>query len=308
MKKQNINEIKRTGKRKLRGSDRTFNTILMIIVTIIVLIVMYPLIYVVSASFSSGSAVSSGKVFLWPVELSLQGYKIIFAVKKVWTGYANSIFYAIICMLMSVIMTVMIAYPLSRREFQGKKFFDIFFLILMFVDGGMIPRYVLMNQLNLVNNRIGYILMAGGASIYNMVLMRTFFQTSIPKELFEAAKMDGISDLQYLIKIVLPLAKASLSVIALYALVGNWNSYMTPMIYLKDADLQPLPLVVRQIIASSRLDGTSLSVGAEDFKQAANADLMKYALIVVSAAPMLIIYPFVQKFFDKGVMMGSLKG
>ena len=187
---------------------------------------------------SSGSAVSSGKILLWPVDLSLEGYRIILSVKKVWTGYANSILYAVVTTISGVVMTVMIAYPLSRKDFQGKKFLDIYFLILMFFSGGMIPTYVLMSKLGLVNSRIGFMLMTGGASLYNMVLTRTFFQNTIPKEMFEAAKMDGIDDFQYLFKILLPLSKANLSVIALYALVAHWNSYMTPLIYLKDAHLQ----------------------------------------------------------------------
>ena len=308
MNNKKTNNIKRTGKRKVRGSDRTFDIILTIFVTIIMMIILYPMIYVVSSSFSSGSAVSSGKVFLWPVDFSLEGYKLILSVKKIWVGYANSILYAVVTTISGVVMTVMIAYPLSRKEFQGKKFFDIYFLILMFFNGGLIPTYVLMSKIGVVNNRIGFMIMTGGASLYNMVLTRTFFQNTIPKELFEAAKMDGIDDFQYLLKIALPLSKANLSVIALYALVAHWNSYMTPLIYLKDAALHPLPLIVREIMDSARIDAGALSSGAEAIKQAANADLMKYALIVVSAAPMIIIYPFVQKFFDKGVMMGSLKG
>lgn len=308
MNDQKTNRLKQTGKRRVRGSDRTFNIIITVFVAIIMMIILYPMIYVVSSSFSSGSAVSSGKVLLWPVDLSVEGYRIIFSVKKIWTGYANSILYSVTATITGVIMTVMIAYPLSRKEFQGKKFFDIYFLILMFFSGGMIPTYVVMSKLGVVNNRLGFIIMTGGCSLYNMVLTRTFFQNTIPKEMFEAAKMDGINDIQYLLKIALPLSKANLSVIALYALVAHWNSYMTPLIYLKDAHLQPLPLIVQQIMQSSRLDGTALSSGGEAIKQAANADLMKYALIVVSAAPMVILYPFVQKFFDKGVMMGSLKG
>ena len=294
--------------RRMKGSDRTFDFILMVIVTLVMLVVLYPIIYVISSSFSSGSAVSSGKVILWPVDFSLEGYRIIFANQKVWTGYANSILYTVVTTFTGVAMTVMIAYPLSRKDFGGKKFLDVYFLILMFFGGGMIPTYVLMTKLGVVNNRIGFMIMTGGASLYNMVLTRTFFQNTIPRELFEASKMDGINDYQYLFKIALPLSKANLSVIALYALVAHWNSYMTPLIYLRDSHLHPLPLVVQEIMQSSRLDGSAISAGAEAIKQAANADLMKYALIVVSAVPMILIYPFVQKFFEKGVMMGALKG
>ena len=306
MSEQKIIRPKRT--KRMKGSDRVFDFILMVIVTLVMLVVLYPIVYVISSSLSSASAVSSGKVILWPVDFSLEGYRIIFANKKVWTGYANSILYAVVTTFTGVAMTVMIAYPLSRKDFGGKKVLDIYFLILMFFNGGMIPTYVLMTKLGVVNNRIGFMIMTGGASLYNMVLTRTFFQNTIPKELFEAATMDGINDYQYLFKIALPLSRANLSVIALYTLVAHWNSYVTPLIYLRDAHLHPLPLVVQEIMQSSRLDGSAISAGAETIKQAANADLMKYALIVVSAVPMIIIYPFVQKFFEKGVMMGSLKG
>jgi len=306
MSEQKVIKPKRA--RRMKGSDRTFDVILMVIVTLVMLVVLYPIVYVISSSLSSGSAVSSGKVILWPVDFSLEGYRIIFANQKVWTGYANSILYTVVTTFTGVAMTVMIAYPLSRKDFGGKKFLDIYFLILMFFGGGMIPTYVLMTKLGVVNNRIGFMIMTGGASLYNMVLTRTFFQNTIPKELFEASKMDGINDYQYLFKVALPLSKANLSVIALYALVAHWNSYMTPLIYLRDAHLHPLPLVVQEIMQSSRLDGSAISAGAEAIKQAANADLMKYALIVVSAVPMILIYPFVQKFFEKGVMMGALKG
>ncbi len=307
MKNQKDNKLRRTGTRKLRGSDRTFNIVLTILVGLVMVIVLYPMIYVVSSSFSSNEAVSSGRVFLWPVELSLEGYKLIFSDKSVWTGYGNSILYAVVSTFTGVAMTVMIAYPLSRKEFQGKKFFDIYFLILMFFGGGLIPTYVLMDKLGVVNNRIGFLIMTGGASLYNMVLTRTFFQNTIPKEMFEAAKMDGCDDFHYLFKILLPLSKANLSVIALYALVAHWNSYMTPLIYLRDVSLHPLPLVVNRIMENNSLNAAA-TIGTNATQQASNLEVMKYAIIVVSAVPMIIIYPIVQKFFDKGVMMGSLKG
>ena len=307
MKNQKDNKLRRTGKAKLRGTDRIFNIILTILVSIVMVVVLYPIIYVISSSFSSGEAVSSGRVFLWPVDLSLEGYQMIFSNKDVWTGYANSILYAVVSTFTGVAMTVMIAYPLSRKEFQGKRFLDIYFLILMFFSGGMIPTYVLMDKLGLVNNRIGFLIMTGGASLYNMVLTRTYFQNTIPKEMFEAAKMDGCDDFQYLFKILLPLSKANLSVIALYALVAHWNSYMTPLIYLREASLKPLPVIVNEIIGNSSMNAGA-SIGTGMATQAANPEVMKYAIIVVSAVPMIIIYPIVQKFFDKGVMMGSLKG
>lgn len=292
-------------KHKVFSSDTVFNTVLMIIVTAIMLAVLYPLIYILSASFSSGSAVASGRVFLWPVELTLTGYKVVLSAQNVWTGYANSLFYMIVASVLNVIMTILAAYPLSRRNYQGKNFFDIFFLIPMFFGGGLIPSYIIISKLGLINSRWGYIIICGGVSIFNMILMRTFFRSSIPDELLEAAKMDGVTDFKYLIKVVIPLAKPILAVIFLYYAVGNWNAYMTPLLYLRDDSLQPLQIVLQKIMLSSTVS-TDTSVTA--LEQAANAEIMKYSLIVIAAAPMIILFPFVQKFFEKGLMIGSLKG
>jgi multiple sugar transport system permease protein/putative aldouronate transport system permease protein len=291
-----------------QGSDRAFNIALTIIVTLVLLVVLYPLIYVVSSSLSSGRAVSTGKVFLWPVEFSLAGYKIVFSTSSIWTGYANTILYTAVCTLMNMITTILAAYPLSRRSYQGKKVLDIFFLVTMFFSGGMIPHYILMSNMGLVNSRWGFIVMTGGISVYNMILMRTFFQSSIPNELLEAAKMDGITDFGYLMKVVIPLSKAIFGVIFLYYMVSHWNSYTTPLIYLNEARFQPLQIVMRKIISSSQLDATTVDEAVGGILYAANVDVMKYALIIVSAVPMLVIYPFLQKFFQKGVMVGALKG
>ena len=288
-------------------SDRTFNIILLVIVSIFLLIVLYPLIYVVSSSFSSGRAVTSGRVLLWPVEFSLDGYQIVFQHKAVWLGYANTIFYTIVGTLINMVLTIMTAYPLSRNTFQGKNLMTIIFSIPMFFGGGLIPSFILMSNLNLVNTRT-VMLLAGALSIYNMILMRTFFQSSIPNELLESAKIDGISDFNYLFRIVLPLSKAVISVIALYYLVDHWNAYFTAMIYLRNRELHPLQLVLREILNSTKIDATMIGDSEILAKLTGAADVMKYALIVVSTVPMLILYPFVQKFFEKGVMLGSVKG
>lgn len=297
-------------KNKIRqsSSDKTFNTILLIIATFILVIIVYPLIYIVSSSFSSGSAINTGRVFLWPVDFTLDGYKLVFANRLVWIGYGNTIFYTVLATCFNMFLTILTAYPLARKNFQGRSFLTKIFLIPMFVGGGIIPTYILVSNLNLTNTRAAMIVL-GGLSIYNMIMMRTYFASSIPQELLESAKMDGITDIGYLLKIVLPLSKAILSVIILYYMVGHWNSYFSAMIYLRDRDLYPLQLVLRDILLTS----TGINVQEiVDPKLAAQmqslADVMKYALVIVSSVPMIIIYPFIQKFFEKGVMVGSVKG
>lgn len=289
------------------GSDRAFNTILMVIFSIFLVIIMYPLIFVVSSSFSSGQAVSTGKVLLWPVDFSLIGYELVFAHKAVWTGYANTIFYTFAATFVNVIMTILAAYPLSRKNLQGRKWYLIYYMIPMFFGGGLIPTYILMSNLGLVNSR-WIMILSGALGLGNMVIMRTYFQTSIPNELLESAKMDGISDIGYLLKIVLPLSKANISVITLYYLVGHWNSYFTAMIYFRDRELFPLQLVLRDILNATKVDASMIADGELLAQLAGSTDVMKFALIVVSSVPMIVLYPFVQKFFEKGVMMGSLKG
>lgn len=296
-------------KAKMHGSisDNVFNIILVVVLSLFLVMVAYPLIFVLSASFSSGNAVTTGKVILWPVDFCLTGYEIVFANAAVWKGYANTIYYTLVGTAVNLILTIMVAYPLSRRTFQGKRFFSIIYTIPMFVGGGLIPTYILMSKLGLTNTR-WIMILSGAVSIYNMILMRTYFRNCIPEELLESAQMDGISDVGYLLKIVLPLSKAIISVIILYYMVGHWNSYVTPMIYLRDREMQPLQMVLREILNASNIDATQITDAAVLEKMTGMADVMKYALIVVSTVPMLILYPFVQKFFDKGVMIGSLKG
>jgi len=294
-------------KNNLGLSDKVFDTIVTIFVSIWLLIVLYPLIYVLSSSFSSGEAVTSGRVLLWPVDFSLTGYELVFKNQKVWTGYANTIFYTVVCTFINVVYTIMMAYVLSRKDFQARKLFTTLYLIPMWFGGGMIPKYVLMANLGLTNSRWGFVLMTG-IGISNMIIMRTYFQSSIPGEMLEAGKVDGITDVGYLLKIALPLAKPVISVITLYYLVGHWNDYFGPLIYLRDENLQPLQLILRGLLASAKVDTSAMTDLSAIAKISGAEDVMKYSLIVVSTLPMLILYPFVQKFFDKGVMMGSLKG
>ena len=302
--------MNKTGKKNridLCLSDRIMQAIVYALMLLLILIILYPLIYVVSSSFSSGEAVSTGKVLLWPVEFSLQGYKAVFAYQQVWVGYRNAIFYTVVGTLLNLTLTIMAAYPLSRKNFQFRNFYMTLFLIIMFFSGGIIPNYILMTKLHLTNTRWSLIL-SGSISVYNMIIMRTYFQNNIPNELLEAAKIDGITDIGYLLKVVLPLSKSILAVITLYYAVSHWNSYFNAMLYLRDESLYPLQLVLRSILNVGKIDLSQIT-DAEIIKQMRGlSDLMKYSLIIISSAPIIIAYPFVQKFFEKGVMIGSVKG
>lgn len=301
MKKRNSNHI------GLCKEDKILYSVITMILILLIIVILYPLIYVVSCSFSSGEAVSSGKIILWPVDISLQGYKAVFSYRQVWVGYANTIFYTVVGSVISVVLTTMAAYPLSRKNFQGRKYYTIFFMIPMFFSGGIIPTYLLMTKLHLIDTRWA-IIFASAMSIFNMVIMRTFFQNSIPNELLEAAKIDGVSDFGYLFKIVIPLSKAIFAVITLYYAVAQWNSYFNAILYLRTEDLFPLQMVLRDILNASKMDLSQVQ-DPEILRQMRGlSDVMKYALIVVSSVPILVAYPFVQKFFEKGVMIGSVKG
>ena len=292
---------------KYSTSDKILQAVVYTVVILLLIVILYPLVYVVSSSFSSGKAVSNGSVLLWPVDFSLEGYKTVFAYKQIWVGYANTIFYTVVGTCLNLVLTIMTAYPLSRRNFQGKGFYMTIFMITMFVSGGIIPNYILMTQLKLTNTRWALIL-SGALSVYNMNIMRTFFQSSIPGDLLDAAKIDGITDIGYLFKIVLPLSKAILAVITLYYAVAHWNSYFSAMLYLRNATMEPLQTVLRSILIAGKLDLSNITDPEILEKMTGLQDLMRYGIIVVSSVPMLVAYPFVQKFFEKGVMIGSVKG
>lgn len=270
-------------------------------------LVMYPLIHILSASFSSGSAVSSGRVILFPVEPTLAGYRAVFKHKNILTAYRNTIIYTVSGTLVNVAMTLICAYPLSRKDMQFKKFYMFLFVFTMYFGGGLIPSYILMTKLNLVNNPLVMII-PGALSVYNMIVTRTFFMTNLPQELLDSAQIDGCSDAKFFFMIALPLSKAIIAVMTLFYAVGHWNAYFGAMIYLNNPKLHPLQLILREILV---LNTVLLSDIDDPEVIAANqglADLLKYSLIIVSTAPVLTFYPFVQKYFIKGVMIGSIKG
>jgi len=296
-----------TNKVGIPREDKIMYGIIYAVMVILLVIVIYPLVYIVSSSFSSGSAVSAGKVLLWPVEFSTTGYEIIFSYKLVWSGYWNTIVITVVATAINLVLTIMAAYPLSRRDFYGRNFYMTLFMIIMFFSGGMIPNYILMTKLDLINTRWAIIL-SGAISVHNMIIMRTYFQNSIPYDLFEAARLDGITDWGYLFKIVLPLSKAIICVILLYYAVAHWNAYFNSMLYLRDRELYPLQMVLRDVLNASNVDLSQIDDAELLAQMTGAADLIKYALIVVSTVPILCVYPFVQKYFEKGVMIGSVKG
>jgi len=294
-------------KRNRSWDDKLLYASTDIILFLLLLVVGYPIIYVLSCSFSSGAAVSSGQVLLWPVDFSLKGYEIIFHYKSVWTGFRNTIFYTVAGTTLNMFLSVLVAYPLSRPNYQGRGIVTMMFTFLMMFHAGLIPTYLLMSNLGLTNTPWIMILL-GGISTYNMIIIRTYFRNSIPGELIEAARIDGCSELRTLWSIVLPLSKSVLAVVTLYYAVSHWNSYFNAMIYLRDENLQPLQLVLRDILNATKINMDEISDPELISEMTGMADLIKYSLIVVSSAPIIAAYPFVQKFFKKGVMIGSVKG
>lgn len=294
---------------RLATSDYIMDAVINVVMFLLFLVVLYPLVYILSSSFSSGEAVAKGKVLLWPVDPTFAGYEIVFSYRKIWVGYYNTIVNTVLATCLNVFMTTICAYPLSRRDAQGKGFYLAIFMFTMFIGGGLIPGYINMSNLGLVGTRWA-VIVGGAISTYNMIVMRTFFASSIPADLHDAARMDGITDIGYLIKIVLPLSKAIFSVITLYYAVGHWNSYFSAMIYCRDPSLYTLQQVLRDILNASRLNPDDM-VGLSSEQIAAMntaSELLKFGVIVVSSAPILCAYPFIQKYFERGVMIGSVKG
>ena len=294
--------------------DRVFGVINSILLILFSVITLYPLLFVVSASVSDPVAVSAGKMILWPVGLTLRGYQYILQYAEIWTGYANTLFYTFVGTIINLAVTLTCAYGLSRRDVPGNGIVMTLFLITMYIGGGLIPNYMNLRMLGLINTR-WVLLLPGAVSTYNLIVSRTFLSSTIPWELHEAAFLDGCSDFKLFTKVVLPLSAPIVVVMALYYGVGHWNSYFGAMIYIKDRALYPLQVFLREILSLSTFASAAMESGtlsAEEMaamlQEAETANLVKYGVIVVSTLPMLILYPFLQKFFAKGVMIGAVKG
>jgi multiple sugar transport system permease protein/putative aldouronate transport system permease protein len=287
--------------------DKIFIIIVYVLLSMLFVIVAYPLLYIVSASFSDPQAVISGKVVLWPVSPTLRGYAAVFKNHKIVTGFINSILYMAIGTLVNIVMTILCAYPLSRKEFTARNKVAAIFVFTMYFSGGLVPTYILVNKLGLINSPLAMII-PSAMSTYNMIICRTYIQNSIPDELYEAAQLDGCTPWKYLKRVVVPLCKPIIAVLVLYYGVAKWNSYFDAMLYLKKASLQPLTIVMREILIQNKIDYTMISDAKVASEMQGLTQLLKYSTIVVASVPVLIIYPFVQKYFVKGVMIGAVKG
>ena len=298
-------------KKKLHGiresrEDKLFLTVISAVLILVFIAVTYPLIFILASSFSSTRAVISGRVWLWPVQPTLIGYKAVFTHAGVMRGYANSAFYTFFGTMVNVLMTIIIAYPLSRRDFAGRGFITFLLVFTMLFSGGLIPLYLVVRRLGIVNTRLAMII-PQALAVWHVIIARSFFQSNIPQELAEVAEIDGSSDVYFIWKIVLPLSKPVIAVLGLMYAVGHWNAYFDAMIYLNDPKLYPLQIILRNILILNQSLRMSIRMDEMLLRQGL-ADLLKFSLIVVAAAPVLAIYPFIQRYFIRGILIGSLKG
>lgn len=292
--------------------DRIFQICNYIYVSIALLLVAYPIVYIISASISDPKMVASGEMWLFPKGITFKGYEIVFQNSKIWNGYANTILYTILGTSLNLLVTMPAAYALSRKDFVGRGFFMSMFMVTMFFGGGLVPSYMLVKNLGMVNT-IWALIIPGAASIWNIIVSRTFFASSIPSELQDAAQIDGATNMRLFLRIVLPLSLPIIAVMALFYGVGHWNSYFGAMIYLNEEAKYPLQLVLRQILVLQQMQSETsglmdaAAVAAKNNK-AEIAALVKYGVIIVSTLPIIVVYPFLQRYFVQGVMIGSVKG
>lgn len=294
-------------KYKMTGCDLVFYGVSALVIGILTLTVLYIIVYILSASFSSPAALAAGKVVLWPVDFSVDGYKAVFNYSKVWIGYRNTIFYVIAGTAINVSMTLLCAYPMAQKDLYGGKAIMAYFTFTMIFNGGMIPTYILVKNLGIMNT-VWSLLIPGAMTVYNMIIARTFIRTNIPGELRDAARIDGCDDFHFFFEVVLPLSKAIIAVLTLWYAVGHWNSYMDAFLYLRDNKLYPLQIFLKDVLVSGEFSAEDMmdpetAIALQNMKL-----LLKYSLIVVSVVPLFFFYPFVQKYFVKGVTIGSVKG
>ncbi|MCR4578482.1 MAG: carbohydrate ABC transporter permease [Clostridiales bacterium] len=286
--------------------DRIFDSVLYIILGFLALTYIYVLIYVVSASFSDPNAVYSGRVVLWPVDFTLNGYERVFKEKMLWYGYGNSLLYMTVGSVVSTSFTLMGAYALSRKELPGRGIITGFLVFTMFFSGGIIPLYLVVRSLKLIDT-IWALVLPGAVSMSNVIIARTFYVNSIPTGLLDAARIDGCNNVRFFFRVALPLSKAIIAVITLYYAVGLWNDYFAAMIYIKTREKYPLQLFLREILISSQQSTAMTGDVLEQEILAQLQEIIKYTLIVVGSVPLLMLYPFLQKYFVQGVLIGSLK-
>jgi multiple sugar transport system permease protein/putative aldouronate transport system permease protein len=287
--------------------DRAFLAFIYVMLSLILVIVLFPLIYIVSASFSSPQAVISGEVWLWPVRPTLRGYEAVFKNPKLMTGFFNSFYYMILGTVVNLMVTLLCAFPLTRKQFKPRNIIAGLMVFTMYFSGGLVPSYLVVKNLGLVDTRLAMII-PGAMSVWTMILCRTYISSTIPEALYESAAMDGCAPLRFLTKIVTPLSTPILAVLALYYGIAHWNTYFNALIYLNRTELVPLQIVLREILVLNRVDPTMIADARELAAKQGLVDLLKYSVIVVASAPVMAIYPFVQKHFVRGVMIGAVKG
>lgn len=293
-------------------TDKVFDIVNIILMSILILIILYPLYFTIIASFSDPYRLMRGEVLFLPQGFTLEAYSNVMKNRQIWTGYLNTILYTISGTGLSLLITIPTAYTLSRDRLRGKGPLMIYFMFTMYFSGGMIPNYILMKQLHLLNTRASMILPVG-MNVFNMIIANSFYKTSIPKELYEAASIDGSGEYRIFLQISIPLSGAILAVIALYTAVGQWNSYFSALLYLNDEDKYPLQLILRNILLmNQQMQMVTTSMDSKELadfeRRQMMAETMKYALIFIASLPVLLAYPFVQKYFVKGVMIGAVKG
>ncbi len=288
------------------GFDRLLGIAVNLLCFLILLGVIYPLYFVIIASFSDSDMVNMGKVLLYPRGFSTYGYGEIMKDQRIWSGYGNTLIYTIGGTAINMVFTAMAAYALSRKEFVARRVVNALFVFTMFFGGGMVPTYMLISKLGLVNNRL-VMMLPFCVNVFNMIIVRTAFE-AIPPDLYEASALDGCSHASYFLRIVLPLSKAVLSVVMLYYMVGHWNDFFSALLYLNKPGLSPLQVVLRDILLSNQVFTQGASAGTGTSYAQRYADQVKYGVIIVSTLPILMIYPFIQKYFEKGVMIGAVKG
>lgn len=287
-------------------SDYIYMAVIYIVLILALLLVLIPFIFILASSFSSAEAISAGKVLFWPVGFNVEGYKMILETSSVWRSFLMSLFYMVAGTLISLVLTILLAYPLTRKDFKANSFITVLMIITMFFSGGMIPSYLLIDRLNMLDT-VWAILLPTALSAYNVVLVRTYMSSNIPKDLYECASLDGCSDFRYLVSIVIPLSKTIIAVMALLYGVGIWNNYFNAMMYIRDRNLYPLQLVLRDILILNTGTNNPTDVNKQQ-ELLMFSYLLKYSTIVVGCLPVMIAYPFVQKYFVKGIMIGALKG
>jgi len=305
-----MNVISKSNKSKIRlyhsPSDRILTAFVWILLIAILLVIMVPLLFILASSFSDPSAVSAGKVVLWPVDFSLVGYQAIFQSPSILRGFINSIQYTVVGTIISVTLTLFAAYPLSRKDLKIRGPVMFLFTVTMFFNGGMIPTYLVVSKLNLIDTFWAMII-PSAMGVWNVILTKTYIQSSIPLDIYESASIDGCSDWKYFYTMVLPLSKPIIAVMVLLYAVGKWNDFFSGLLYLNDSSKQPLQMILRNILLLSDSGGITMNL-AEQMNRQELKTLLQYSLIVVSSVPVLMLYPLIQKHFVKGIMMGSIKG